>query len=64
MYSINQSKDFSDQAYRIRMQYKRNRMTREDAIRKLATMYANFYGPVSTVYHEALKSDFYIDEDY
>ena len=47
----------------IKNQFLEGKLSRLEAINKLASMYADFFGLFTGSYQEAMLSDFYIDED-
>lgn len=54
---------FCETTHRIKNQFSEGKLSRESAIRKLANLYADFFGLFTGSYQEAMLSDFYIDED-
>ena len=55
--------DFAINVHTIKLEYLLGGITRETAISKLAELYANFFGLFTASYEEAMRSDFYIDEE-
>ncbi|HAU85056.1 MAG TPA: hypothetical protein DCW90_06035 [Lachnospiraceae bacterium] len=55
--------DFAINIHTIKLEYLLGGITRESAIRKLGLLYADFFGFYTASYEEAMRSDFYIDEE-
>ena len=54
---------FCETTHRIKIQFSEGKLSRSEAINKLANLYADFFGLFTGSYQEAMLSDFYIDED-
>ena len=55
--------EFCTNTHSIKVQYTVGLLERPEAIKQLADLYADFFGLFTASYHEALLSDFYIDEE-
>lgn len=54
---------FCQSAHSVKNQFSEGKLSRESAISKLASLYADFFGLFTGSYQEAALSDFYIDEE-
>lgn len=54
---------FCATTHKIKIQFSEGKLSRESAINKLASLYADFFGLFTGSYQEAALSDFFIDED-
>ena len=54
---------FCQSAHRIKNQFSEGKLSRELAIGKLASLYADFFGLFTASYEEARLSNFYIDDE-
>lgn len=54
---------FCATVHNIKIQFSEGKLEKSEAINRLASLYADFFGLFTASYQEAALSDFYIDED-